>query len=249
VYSYEADVDRLREGLGPHLAPGFFFVNIGASDGVIADPIYPFMASHRPTGIAVEPVPYVMERLKQNYRDFPGIVFEQVAVADEPRSFWYVEQGSGSIDYVMRSIGSMSRDRILESLTSLRLMEAQIARVPSAPSDTPDELRGPTHEGQAISADVENYVRELEIDCVSFTDLMERNHVERIDFLNIDVEGYDLEVLRSIDWDRYRPTALCVELVGLPEVEVADAEADLDRLGYRRLQDFGLFSTVYVHEG
>jgi len=98
VYTYEGDVEELRAGLGPHLQPGFFFVNIGASDGVIADPIYPFMQSHHPTGIAVEPVPYVMERLKQNYREFPGIVFEQVAVADSPRSFWYVEQGSGSID-------------------------------------------------------------------------------------------------------------------------------------------------------
>ncbi len=246
VYSYEADVENLRSGLGPHLEPGFFFVNIGASDGVIADPIYPFMTSHRPRGIAVEPVPYVMERLQYNYRDFPGIVFEQVAVSDAGGSFWYVDQGSGSVDYVMRSIGSMSRDRVLDTLAGLRQMESSIARVPSAPSDTPDDLRGPTHDGQAISADVETYVRELAVECVSFSDLMTRNAVDKIDFLNIDVEGFDADVFRSVDWDRFRPTALCIELVGLPDEDVVDVEGRLVDLGYRPLQAFGLFSTVYV---
>lgn len=32
-----------------------------------------------------------------------------------------------------------------------------------------------------------------------------------IDFLGIDVEGYDLQVLRSNDWNRYRPTVVIVE--------------------------------------
>ena len=33
----------------------------------------------------------------------------------------------------------------------------------------------------------------------------------RIDLLSVDVEGLDLEVLRSNDWDRYAPTVVCVE--------------------------------------
>lgn len=32
-----------------------------------------------------------------------------------------------------------------------------------------------------------------------------------IDLLSIDVEGLDLEILRSNDWDRYRPAVICVE--------------------------------------
>jgi FkbM family methyltransferase len=35
-----------------------------------------------------------------------------------------------------------------------------------------------------------------------------------IDFLNVDVEGLELEVLRSNDWGRYRPRVLLVEAVG-----------------------------------
>jgi FkbM family methyltransferase len=33
------------------------------------------------------------------------------------------------------------------------------------------------------------------------------------DFVSLDVEGLDLEVLQSFDFDKYRPTAICVETV------------------------------------
>lgn len=33
-----------------------------------------------------------------------------------------------------------------------------------------------------------------------------------IDFFSIDVEGYDLKVLKSNDWTKYRPKVVCVEL-------------------------------------
>jgi FkbM family methyltransferase len=33
----------------------------------------------------------------------------------------------------------------------------------------------------------------------------------RIDFLSVDVEGLDLPVLESNDWDRFRPECICVE--------------------------------------
>lgn len=32
-----------------------------------------------------------------------------------------------------------------------------------------------------------------------------------IDFLKIDVEGYEAEVIAGADWSRYRPTVLCIE--------------------------------------
>lgn len=35
-----------------------------------------------------------------------------------------------------------------------------------------------------------------------------------IEFLSVDVEGIDLEVLRSNDWTRFRPKVVCVEQVG-----------------------------------
>lgn len=34
-----------------------------------------------------------------------------------------------------------------------------------------------------------------------------------VDFLSIDVEGLDLEVLKSNNWDKFRPTLICVECI------------------------------------
>ena len=248
MYSYVADVEKLRQNLGPRLQPGFVFLNIGASDGIVADPIYPFMVSHQPRGIAVEPVPYVMERLKANYRDFPGIIFEQVAVSDTPRSFFYVEESSGSIDYVMRCIGSMSRDHLLSTLSGLRALEGQIGRAPPVPPDTPLEARDAVHDGQAIVEDAEAHIREIEVECASVATLMERNGLDHVDFVNIDVEGFDDEVFWSIDWEHFRPAVICIELLGggLAEDVVARIQTRLDDLGYRPVQSFGVFSLVYV---
>jgi FkbM family methyltransferase len=39
-----------------------------------------------------------------------------------------------------------------------------------------------------------------------------------IDFLSIDVEGLDLQVLRSNDWSRYRPTYVLAESLGMRDV-------------------------------
>jgi hypothetical protein len=43
---------------------------------------------------------------------------------------------------------------------------------------------------------------------------MDRHGVDHIDYLNVDVEGCDWEIIRSIDFDRFRPSC-CVEVTAL----------------------------------
>jgi len=43
-----------------------------------------------------------------------------------------------------------------------------------------------------------------------------------VDFLSIDVEGFDLEVLKSNDWSLYRPKLVVVEILNASIVEVCD---------------------------
>ena len=47
-----------------------------------------------------------------------------------------------------------------------------------------------------------------------FNALMDRHGVDHIDYLNVDVEGCDWEIIRSIDFDRFRPSC-CVEVTAL----------------------------------
>ena len=66
--------------------------------------------------------------------------------------------------------------------------------------------------------------------------------------LSVDVEGYDLEVLKSNDWKRFRPTIICVE-EWLPNIDV-EQESEicvyLFRKGYKRVAYTGL-SSIFMH--
>ncbi len=57
---------------------------------------------------------------------------------------------------------------------------------------------------------------------------------QQIDFFTIDVEGLDLEVLRSNDWEKYKPTYILVE-DSINFTSLADSEVNsfLEKQGYR----------------
>lgn len=56
--------------------------------------------------------------------------------------------------------------------------------------------------------------------------------VGKVDFLSIDCEGVDMEVIKSNDWDLYRPSLVCVEH-SMPKEEL---HGYMNSVGYRFLQ-------------
>jgi hypothetical protein len=56
--------------------------------------------------------------------------------------------------------------------------------------------------------------RQRTIDADTLTNILDRTEFRdrRIDLLTVDVEGHDLAVLRSLDFERYRPRLVAVEL-------------------------------------
>jgi FkbM family methyltransferase len=70
-------------------------------------------------------------------------------------------------------------------------------------------------------------------------------HFDRIDFLTVDVEGADLDVLRSNDWQRFRPLVVLVEErdTSLEEVLNTPLYSFMSAQGYRLLAK--TFNTVF----
>lgn len=62
-----------------------------------------------------------------------------------------------------------------------------------------------------------------------------------IDFLSVDTEGFDLIVLQSNDWQKYRPETICLEsAVGKAANVNRQAGEYLESLGYQKAYDNGL---------
>lgn len=52
---------------------------------------------------------------------------------------------------------------------------------------------------------------DIEVNCYNFNDLLDRHSISYIDYLNIDVEGVELKILQSIDFDRIHIKFMGVE--------------------------------------
>lgn len=53
--------------------------------------------------------------------------------------------------------------------------------------------------------------RDVEVDVVTLKELFVDKKVDKINFLKIDVEGYEYNVLAGNDWKKYRPELICIE--------------------------------------
>lgn len=52
---------------------------------------------------------------------------------------------------------------------------------------------------------------DVEIEIKTLEDIFKANRVKSIQFLKIDVEGYEYEVLAGNNWSKFRPEVLCIE--------------------------------------
>lgn len=64
---------------------------------------------------------------------------------------------------------------------------------------------------------------ERDVEVMTLADVCQQYVDEPIDFLKVDVEGHEREVLEGHDWDRWRPTVVVVEAT-VPHTDVADHE-------------------------
>lgn len=51
------------------------------------------------------------------------------------------------------------------------------------------------------------------------SEIFEENNLTMVDFISMDVEGFEHEVIKSNDWDKYKAKVLCLEGKGYPELK------------------------------
>lgn len=53
--------------------------------------------------------------------------------------------------------------------------------------------------------------KEYEVEIVTLAHIFKMHKVTTIDFMKVDIEGYEYEALSGNDWQKYRPKVLCIE--------------------------------------
>jgi len=184
-----------------------FFVQIGSHDGQQQDHLRDLIVQHNWTGIMVEPVPYVFERLRRNYGHLERITLESVAIgpSDGMVPFYHLadtdDAGRPGLPIWFDALGSLRRDVVL-------------AHQPYIP-------------------DIEERLVETAVPCLTFDSLCRRHGVDAIDILLTDTEGYDYEILRCVDFSCVRPKMIIYESLHLSELEKAACVEYLEGFGYR----------------
>lgn len=197
-------LDGVLEWLGGR--ERFRIVQIGAYIGDSAnDPLTRFLHQqrHRDDGsiaVLVEPVRPHFEQLVGNYSALPFARFENVAVAEEPgeRDFYRlgVDPAAHGFPAWMSQLGSLRAHRMTE------LWDAY---------EREPRLRDFYLAHRVVDR----------VECVTFQQLLDRHGIAELDLLQVDTEGYDYEILRTVDFTRTRPSFVNYERVLLGPDEAA----------------------------
>lgn len=83
----------------------------------------------------------------------------------------------------------------------------------------------------------------LDIECIPISDLLEKHNVSNIDYLSIDVEGLELPILKTIDFDKVFIKCLTVEN-NYKDIKI---ESFLSNKGFKKVTELAC-DEVYVHE-
>jgi FkbM family methyltransferase len=187
------------------------FIQIGAADGLRWDPLRYFIIRDRWRGLFVEPLPGVFELLRQNYayRVGQGLAFANTLISDTDgeATFWTVRKELLQTLPIESGLGLLRE----ASLTREHIRDAVAVHFSG-----PDEKIVP-----------------LQVPSLTFDSLIAKywQH-DAIDLVNIDAEGYDDYIVKSINLQKHRPAAIVFEAHKLPEQRRSDIYEWLTAGGY-----------------
>ncbi len=207
--SMEAIIEAHSKGKRP-----FYFLQIGGNDGFINDPIFKCVKRYPWTGIIVEPQKEVFEkRLKRTYRLEKKVILENVAIAKQSGMKKLYKL---AISNARWATGLATFDR--------KTLESQIKR------KYVDQCA--QKEGIKTPARLEDYLTYEEVSCTTIYDLLQKHNFQTLNLLQIDTEGYDFEIIKTIDFLKLKPEIIAFENEHLSKSDMLKCEALLTQNGY-----------------
>lgn len=201
-----------------------FVLQIGANDGKTHDSLHVHISHNDLPGLLVEPQPDIFLRLKENYSQNTKLKFANVAIGttDGLLPFYRINPDlviEGK-EYKASSGSSFYREQIVGNVKN---------RLPPMRHDVL----------KFVSNNPDDYIVETNVQVLSLQSLLAKYNVNTIDFMLLDCQGHDYEILKQIDFTRFRPDIINYEHMLLSGADVVASRELLRSHGYR----------YFVHEG
>ena len=199
-------------------------VQIGANDGKLGDPVYKQNLRHGKKLLLIEPQKHFREALLKNYSTFKGeLHIEHVAIGnqDENLEFHILKQ-----DYWEKYEKKLGKPP--NGLFSL--IKSQVAQ------------RVASRLGINYS-DIDKYMTTLKVDIVPLQKLLKKYNFEEIDVLQIDAEGYDFQIINSLE--DIKPKIINFESFNLTPEEWVGFTSFCEEKGYGFIQ--GIQDTLAIY--
>jgi FkbM family methyltransferase len=182
-----------------------YFVKVGANDGVANDPCGQLLLQNEFwRGLLIEPVPYCFEKLSAVYHDTSRFVIQSKAVSN------FV--GKKRFYYVDKD-ANLSHD-LPDWYDQLASFDKQ-------------------HIVKHLNGILEPFIKEVDIDCETLSEILSANDVSKVSLLHIDTEGHDLKVLQSLNFDQVLPSCILIEHRHLSKSDKDDLVALLNYWEYK----------------
>jgi FkbM family methyltransferase len=212
-YLYKPSKGSLSEFLSQYSSSkkgDFTVVQIGANDGITHDPIHKFIKRDKWKGVLLEPQPKVFNRyLKKIYARDHDIHTVCAALGPENGKRNLYQIGFSDMRWAT-GLASFNRENV-EKAFNTGLVADRCAK-----------------HGINIPEDPAQQIISEEVDIINSDTLLDQYHIEQIDLLQIDTEGFDYEVIKMFNIEKSQPQAIIFEHVHLTE---RDMQSCLELLG------------------
>jgi FkbM family methyltransferase len=157
------------------------FIQIGSNDGVKNDPLRKNILAANWKGILVEPDYTIFQKLVHNYSGVADLIFENIGIAGENGSLLF-----HYIDDVSeKDPGWFDQVGSFDENTFLKNISF--------------------HPG------LTNRHKTKEVPVMTLQNLIRKHHIQQLDLLHSDAEGYDFEILQGLDLEKLCPRIVVFE--------------------------------------
>lgn len=205
-----------------------FLLQVGANTGKSSHDLYECINKWSIHGVLMEPQKEVFRQLQDNYREIESISLCNAALAQE--------SGSKTLYSLSEDAGRYKRDGGEFGTGIASFNEEHVWS---------HFYRNATEAGRNEKRD--NIIRSIGIDCLSFNGLIDKYNIDKIDIVVIDVEGFDFEVLKMINIEKYKPFAIKYEHKHL-EGEKSKSWDYMLSLGYRLVLNDYTGDTIAINK-